>query len=78
MKKNINRRVRRDRRGFSSKILKTWIISWKFHPLCVLPDLCGLWFFSPLGNKSLSFSGSCPDEEKRVTEEEAETAEVLF
>jgi hypothetical protein len=50
----------------------------EFHPLCVLPDLCGLWFFSPLGNKSFSFSGSCPDEEKRVTAEDAETAEVLF
>ena len=22
-----------------------------FHPLCVLPDLCGCWFFSPLGKK---------------------------
>jgi hypothetical protein len=63
---------------FSSKRLKAEIIVCIFHPLCVLPDLCGLWFFSPLGNQTLSFSGSSADEDKRMNEEEAESAEILF
>jgi hypothetical protein len=78
MKKNINRRARRDRRAFSSKRLKAEIIVCIFHPLCVFPDLCGLWFLSQLGDQNRSFSGSSAVEDKRMNEEEAESAEILF
>jgi hypothetical protein len=74
-KKNINRRARR---GFSSKRLKGEIMVCIFHPPCVLPDLCGLWSFSPLGNQNLSFSGSPAGEDKKKNEEKAESAEILF
>jgi hypothetical protein len=48
------------------------------HPLCVLTALCGFKLFSPFGNKNLTFFKSSADEEKRMPEEEAESAEVLF
>jgi len=47
-------------------------------PLCVLPDLCELGFFFPLSIQSLSFFGFCAHEDKRMTKEETENAEIFL
>jgi hypothetical protein len=54
------------------------MIVYLFPLLCVLPYLCGLWFFSPFGNPALSFPGSPANENKSMNKEEAENAEVFF
>jgi len=46
------------------------------HPLCVLPDLCGLCLFS-FWEKNLSTPGFFMDEDQRKNEEAAESAEVF-
>jgi hypothetical protein len=66
--KNINRRVRGERRAFSSKRLKE-MIHFKFISASLRPR--GSLQFVVL------FSGSSADEDKRVTKEEAETAEIF-
>jgi hypothetical protein len=75
--KNIKRRALRDRRAFSPQRLKTTIILWVFHPLCVLPDLCGLRLFHDLGKEKLSSRVSFAEDEKKKIEEKAESAESI-
>ena len=61
---------------FFSKRRKTGMIVYLFPALCVLPYLCGLCFFSPLGSQALPLPGSSVHENKRMNEEEAEKAEA--
>ena len=77
-KKELNRRVRRDRRAFSSKRLKHESIyeCFIYSASSRLSALCGSFLLS--GNQNFSFSGSSGEEDKGMNEEEAESAEILF
>jgi hypothetical protein len=75
-KKDINRRARRDRRGFSSKRQKQK----PFYSYFILSACSGISAvcasFLLLGYRNLSFSVSFTDEDRKMTEEKAENAEI--
>jgi hypothetical protein len=76
--KNINRRARGDRRAFFPKDEKHESFYESFIPSASsrISAVCGS--FLLLGNENLSFSSSSEDQDKRMTEEEAESAEILL